>query len=136
MQCRLADWLPEEDIGRSLWPEDSLAYTPLNIPDLSHRMQLITKQLIAQATLNKVLVTLGRQPENSLVSAILAAQGESIISKRQAQYLQEVNKQANNAKHLPIMDEEMLDTSASSSAASTQPVAEDSGQGSGSGGGR
>ena len=116
----LADWLPEEDTGHSLWPKDSVAYTRLTIRDLPHRMHLITQQLIALATLNKVLTTLGLEPETSLVAAIAAAERNSCITGRQAKYLHMVNKEANNAKHIPIL-ERVEDEIASSSTGAPPP---------------
>ena len=88
-------------------------FTELSIHDLPHRMHLITQQLIAQATLNKCLTTLGARPETSLAAAIQAAEQENLITGRQARYLHHVNKQANDAKHVPILDAE-VDTGSSS----------------------
>lgn len=113
----LADVLPDTVTGGSLWPEGSLAFAPVSCHDLPHRLHLISRQLLAQAALNKALMTLGLSMEPSLHSAIQAASREHLITARQTKFLYSLNSQANDAKHIPIVDEE--DTSATSASSSS-----------------
>ena len=102
---KLANLLPDDALG--IFPEDSIAFMPITCPDLEHRMQLLQQQLMAMAALNKALLTLGRPACDTLVNAIDAASREGVINSRQANYLRNVNKRANEAKHFPIIDEEL-----------------------------